>query len=165
MTDLSASRPVPLSADHDVSKFDCGKEPLNDFLRQHALANHRGGSAKTFVTIDSTGCVLGYYSLTASAVLHEEAPDRVKKGQPMHPIPAILMARFAIDVSAQGMGLGKRLFRDALLRSLSVTEELGVRAFVVDAKDENAAKFYQKFDMMFLPDNPNKLFLLFKDVK
>ena len=83
----------------------------------------------------------------------------------MHPIPAILMARFAIDVSAQGMGLGKRLFRDALLRSLSVTEELAVRAFVVDAKDENAAKFYQKFDMMFLPDNPNRLFLHFKDVK
>lgn len=165
MAEFSASRPVPLGADHDVSKFDCGKGPLTEFLRKHALANQSGGSAKTFVTTDPSGRVLGYYSLTASAVLHEEAPERVKKGQPMHPIPAILMARFAIDLTAQEKGLGRRLFRDALLRSLGVTEELGVRAFVVDAKDEDAANFYQKFDMMFLPDNTNKLFLLFKDVK
>ncbi len=108
---------------------------------------------------------MAYYSLAAAAIAHEDAPERVKKGQPRHPIPAILMARFAVDRSQQGKGLGRAVFRDALLRSLNITEELGARAFVVDAKDEDAIRFYAQFGMMTNPDNPRRLYLLFKDVK
>ena len=165
MTNEPHSAPRPLSADHDLTSFDCGKPPLNDFLKRHALANQSGGSSKTFVTTEDGRRVVGYYSLTAATVLHEEAPERVRKGQPLHPIPAILMARFAVDLSKQGKGLGGRLFRDALLRSLNITENLGVRVFVVDVKDDDARSFYQRFDMMFVPNRPDKLFLLFKDIK
>jgi GNAT superfamily N-acetyltransferase len=150
---------MPLTSDHDISQFDCGKPPLNDFLKRYALASQTGGSARTFVTTEHGSRVIGYYSLAAAALRHQDAPERVRKGQPQHPVPAILMARFAVHLSAQGKGLGGRL------RSLNVTETLGVRAFVVDVKDDEARRFYQRFDMMFVPGKPDKLFLLFKDIK
>ena len=138
---------------------------MNEFLKRHALASQGGGSAKTFVTTEGRRRVVGYYSLTAAALRHEDVPERVRKGQPQHPVPAILMARFAVDLSAQGKGLGGHLFRDALLRSLNITENLGVRTFAVDVKDDDARRFYQRFDMMFVPGKPDKLFLLLKDIK
>lgn len=165
MSDWPYSAPTPLTSERDLAAFDCGISSLNDFLKRYAVSNQAGGSARTFVTVDRGERVVGYYSLAAAAVLHENAPDRVKLGQPHHPIPAILMARLAVDRSAQGKGLGARLFRDALLRSLNVTDDLGVRAFAVDAKDDDARRFYLKFNMMFVPDYPYKLFLLMKDIR
>lgn len=164
MAEFSYSAPAVLNATHDVEHFDCGKPALNDFLQRHALANQSGGSARTFVVADGPR-VVGYYSLTAAAIAHEDSPERIRKGQPRHPIPAILMARFAVDRMAQGQGLGRALFRDAILRSLTIVEHLGARAFMVDAKDDEAARFYSRFGMVAAPNNPHRLYLLFKDVR
>ena len=165
MAELPFSAPELLQTFHDTSSFDCGKEPLNEFLQHHALPNQSGGAAKTYVVANSSRIVVGYYSLAATSVSHEEVPDRVKQGQPRHPIPALLMGRFAVDKSEQARGLGRALFRDAMLRALSVSQQVGVRAFVVDAKDDEAIKFYAKFRMMPAPANSNRLYLLFKDVR
>lgn len=165
MAEFQLSPPEHIADFHQTQSFDCGKPPLNEFLQRFALTNDRGGGTRTFVVATTERVVVGYYSLAAASVNFEVAPERVKQGQPHHPIPAILMARFAVDLSQQGKGLGRALFRDALLRSLNITEELGARAFVVDAKDEEAARFYARFGMMASPANSFRLFLLFKDVK
>lgn len=165
------SAPQTLTSAHQTQNFDCGKAPLNDFLQKYALINAQSGNSRTFVVADSNQNIIGYYSLAATSIEHEATPLRVQQGQPRYPIPAILMARFALDKSQQGKGLGRALFRDALLRSLNITDELGARAFVVDAKDDDAFHFYQKFGMMAAPlesteSNPTRrLYLLFKDVK
>jgi GNAT superfamily N-acetyltransferase len=165
VSELPFGAPQGLRAEHQTGKFDCGKAPLNEFLHRFALINAQSGSARTFVVADENKYVVGYYSLAATAVVHDAAPPRVRQGQPRHPIPAILMARFAVDRSQQGKGLGRELFRDALLRSLNITEELGARAFVVDAKDEDARHFYHRFQMMVDSQDPHRLYLLFKDIK
>lgn len=156
---------MPLVKEHDVTGFDCGKAPLNDFLVRYALQNQVVGSARTYVVTRGERRVVAYYSLAPGAVLAEEAPERVKKGQPRHPIPVILMARFAVDVSEQGRGLGRSLFKDALLRALRGAEVVGGRAFAVHAKDEEAREFYRRFGMEASPSHPLHLFLLFKDVQ
>jgi predicted N-acetyltransferase YhbS len=115
--------------------------------------------------IDEGEAVIGYYSLAAGSVLYESAPVRVSKGLARHDIPVILMARFAVDISQQGKGLGRTLFFDALSRALAASESIGARAFFVSAKDPEARNFYEKFSMMPAPDNPLRLFLLFKDVR
>jgi GNAT superfamily N-acetyltransferase len=158
-------RPVPLTKSHETSLFDCGKEPLNDYLKRYALQNQAGGSARTYVLTTEEERVIGYYSLAPGSVVLEEAPSRVSKGQARYPIPIILMARFAIDKNFQGQGLGRALFFDALTRSLHASEEIGGRAFAIHAKDEEAALFYAKFDMEPSPENARHLFLLFKDVR
>jgi GNAT superfamily N-acetyltransferase len=77
---------------------------------------------------------------------------------------AILMARLAVDQTAQGQGLGRSLLVDALERTWSVMQNgaAPVRLFVVDAKDEEAKAFYERFGMLTSPANPMRLFLSYK---
>lgn len=158
------SGPVLLDRTHDILQFDCGSDPLNTFLKRHALANQANGSARTFVGLVDNR-VIGYYSLAVGALEHGEAPERMAKGLARHPIPVLLMARFAVDKDYQGHGLGKGLFKDALQRCLGVSKEAGVRAVMTHAKDEDAKKFYVRFGMQECPTNPLHLYLLTKDVE
>jgi GNAT superfamily N-acetyltransferase len=155
---------VLLTKDHDVSRFECGKSPLDEFLKRYALGNQANGTARTYVALQE-GEVVGYYSLAMGSVEHDAAPDRVSKGLARHPIPVVLMARFAVDLRMQGRGFGRALFFDALARALRGSEAIAARAFFVHAKDEEARAFYAKFNMASAPDNPFALFLLFKDVR
>lgn len=150
---------------HRTESFECGVPELNDFLRSHALVNQSGGSSRTFVVASPNNSVVGFYSLASVSVLHHEVPERVKKGQPRHPIPGILMARFAVDTGVQGKGLGKALFRDAMLRVLGIAEEIGVRVFIVDAKNDSALAFYSRYGGMSAPQDPYRLYWLMKDVR
>lgn len=164
MPDETLLPPALLTKSHEIAGFDCGKPPLNDFLIKYALQNQASGGARTYVMARGSH-VIGYYSLTPASVSPESAPGRVTKGQGHYPVPVILMARFAVDESEQGKGLGKALLRDALRRALQGAEAIGGRAFLVHAKDEEARSFYQKFGMEPSPTNPLHLFLLFKDIR
>ena len=159
-----ASEPVLLEKSHDTRGFDCTKESLNVFLKRFALPNQQGGLARTYVVLDDKK-VVGYYSLAPAGVEPAEAPERVMKGQPRHPVPCILLARLAVDIHAQGTGLGKFLFRDALLRALRAHEQIGGRAFLVHAIDDEAKAFYSKYGMLPSPTHPMHLFLLFNDIR
>lgn len=164
MAEFPYSAPAPLSDLHDTSSFDCGTTALNEFLQKYALANQSGGSARTYVVTGPSMKVVGFYSIAVTSILPENAPERVRKGQPKHAIPGILFARFAVDKSAQGRGLGKALFRDAMLRACNVANEVGVRFFMVDAKNDKAINFYSGYDAMPQEGDPYRLFWLMKDI-
>jgi GNAT superfamily N-acetyltransferase len=156
--------PALLRKEHDFLEFDCGKQALNNFLVRHALANQANDSARTFVGLHDNR-VIGYYSLAVSSVLHDEAPERMAKGLARHPVPILLMARFAVDKEYQGQGVGKGLFKDALKRCLSVAADAGVRAFMVHPKDDDAKRLYARFGMTACPENPMHLYFLMKDIE
>lgn len=59
----------------------------------------------------------------------------------------------------QGKGYGAILLVDSLCRLVTVSRNLGIVAYFVDAKDDNAASFYQRFGFIPLPDSPYELFL------
>jgi GNAT superfamily N-acetyltransferase len=164
MADETLHPPALLTKSHEIAGFDCGQPPLNDFLIKYALQNQASGGARIYVMARGSR-VISYYSLTPASVSPEDAPGRVIKGQGRYPVPVILMARFAVDQSEQGKGLGKALLRDALRRALQGADAIGGHAFLVHAKDEEARAFYQKFGMEPSPTNPLHLFLLFKDVR
>jgi GNAT superfamily N-acetyltransferase len=108
------NRPEPLGAHHQVAAFDCGALTLDEFLSRHALGNHQSGTAKTYVATTDSHIVVGYYSLAASQILYADAPSRLQKGAPRHPIPVVLLARLAVDRSWQGKGIGAGLLKDAI---------------------------------------------------
>jgi GNAT superfamily N-acetyltransferase len=153
-----------LDATHDVSEFDCGKPELTEWLQRHALASHRAGSARVYV-VHRGGRIVGYYALAAAGVEPEEAPDRVRKGLARHPIPVILLARLALDRHEQRQGLGSALLKDALIRANRASDEIGARAVLVHAKDDEARTFYERFDFEPSPTDPLHLFLLMKDIR
>ena len=87
-----------LRLEHQLDEFDCGRDVLNRLLKRQAWANQQSNSAQTYVLAKELS-VLGYCSLAAGSVAHDEAPERVRKGQVRHPIPVILLARLAVDGS------------------------------------------------------------------
>jgi GNAT superfamily N-acetyltransferase len=160
----SLSAVEKLAKHHDVSSFDCGKPPLNDWLKRFALINQQNDSARTYVVIRS-GRVVGYYSLSSGSVRKDESPARVAKGLANHPIGVILLARLAVDRSEHGSGLGKALLVDALSRALDAADTIGARAILVHALDEDAVTFYRKFGFDPSPLDPRQLMLLMKDLR
>ncbi|HEU4655739.1 MAG TPA: GNAT family N-acetyltransferase [Steroidobacteraceae bacterium] len=152
-----------LRKEHVLDAFDCGKEDLNRFLKRHALANQLAQSAQTYVVANDV-VVVGYYTLAAGSVAHEEATARVKKGLARHPIPVILLARLALDTSMRGRGFGAALLKDALVRTAAAAETIGARALLVHAKDEEAQAFYRHFDFEPSPTDPLHLYLIIKDL-
>jgi hypothetical protein len=90
-----------LRREHLLDRFDCDQEDLKRFLVRQAWNNQQGHSAQTYV-LAKDWHVLGYYSLAARSVSNDEATERVKKGLARHPIPVILLARLAVDVSIPG---------------------------------------------------------------
>lgn len=141
---MQVSAPQPLSALHDCSLFDCGESSLNDWLRRKALTNQVSGASRTFVitgTDATISQVLGYYALAAGAVSHAETPGSIRRNMP-DPIPVMVMGRLAIDRSCHGQGWGSALLKDAILRTINVAENVGIRALLVHALHEKAREFY-----------------------
>ena len=152
-----------LRRDHVLEHFDCGKQDLNRFLIRQAWNNQQAHSAQTYVLAKDLH-VLGYYSLAAGSVTHDEATERAKKGLARHPIPIILLARLAVDQTMQGKRLGAALLKDALLRTAQAADTIGARALVVHAKDDSAKAFYEHFTFESSASDPYHLLLLTKDL-
>ena len=134
--------PEPLSSFHQVAEFISGEAVLDDWLKQRSLKNQATGAARTFVVCKKdTKQVAGFYSLATGSVNHVEAMGSLRRNMP-DPIPVIILARLAVDVSYRGQGLGADLLHDAVLRCYRVAENIGVRAIMVHALTEEAKNFY-----------------------
>jgi GNAT superfamily N-acetyltransferase len=153
-----------LARSHDVTSFDCGVEPLNMFLQRYARQNQKADAAQTYVGLMDDQ-IIGFYTLVAAQIEFDHAPDRLRKGLARHPVPIILLARLAVQTGLQGRGIGHGLLRDATLRAIQAAEIAGVRAIVVEAKDEKARSFYQRFGFADGFANPNILYVLTKDLR
>jgi len=108
----------------------------------------------------SSDAIAGYYTLSSYQIEVGELPEDAKRRFPRYPFaPATLLGRLAVDCHHQGKGLGKILLMDALHRSLRHSEEVASLAVVVDAIDDAARDFYERYGFITLPDHRYKLFL------
>lgn len=153
-----------LRLDHDTAPFNCGKEELNRFLKRFALGNQRANISQSYVAARG-GVVVGYYSLSVGGIEHRADPERVGKGLARHLVPVMVLARLAVDLREQGHGIGKKLLRDALTRTVQAADIAGIRALFVSAKDDEAQAYYQHFNFDPSPSDPYQLFLIMKDLK
>ena len=149
--------PEPITALLGSDGFDCGQTSLNDWLTKRALKNHLEGYTHVRVIAES-GQVIGYYGLASATVIPDAMPRAERGGQPPDPAPAILIGRFAVDRKRQGQGLGRILFRDALVRCLAASDMVGARAVVIHALDPKAAAFYRTYDFVATLTDPLTLY-------
>lgn len=161
---MSLSGPEPLAAHHQLENFDCGKPSLNEWLVRHARQAQASGSAKTFVAADDDR-VAGYFSLTVGQIDTLGAPERIRKGMGRHPIPVVVLARLAVCSQDQGRGIGYGLLQGAILRTLAIAEQAGIRAMLTHPIDEQAARFYTRFGFVASPLREEQLILLLKDAR
>lgn len=153
--------PAPLLSSHDVSRFDCGKIPLNDWLKNTALKSE-GRSARCYVALRRQS-VIGYYCLAAGAVEHDGAPRKLRKNLP-NPTPVVIIGRLAIDKEYQGKGLGRSLLQDALLRITRASELVGARAVLVHAVDQESVPFYARYGFRSFPVGNQTLYLSIDEI-
>lgn len=162
---MSPFEPIrKLGASDGVQSFNCGEPSLNQFLQRFALVSQQSNSAQTYVCC-CEGTVAGFYSLTVGSVEPAGAAPRLTKGVPRHPVPVMILARLAVNLLQQGLGLGKALLKDALLRTAQAADIAGIRALLVHAKDHVAKRWYLQWEFEPSPSDPLHLFLLMKDLK
>ncbi len=152
------ARVEPLARRHATSSFDSGLPTLDRWLRNYASQGQRRDTGRTFVAARPDGSVAGYYTLVAGQIERDRTTGVVRAGtSPRFPIPICLIARLAVDRTAQGRGVGAGLLLDALERAVGAAELVGIRAVVVHAIDDTAASFYEHFAFQPLADEPRTL--------
>lgn len=147
------SKPAVLKDGHFVEQFDCGVNVLNIWLSRHGKRAQENRTARTFVVCRGKQ-VKGYYSLAAGSVLHKDAVGKLKRNTP-DPVPVIILARLAVDLSEQDAGLGRSLLADAMRRAGQATKTIGARALIVHAINDQVIDFYKAHGFQdLMPDAP-----------
>jgi hypothetical protein len=149
-------REEAIARSHDRRSFDCGDATMNDFLWRFARQSHEQNASKTFCAIDAAVAdrILGFYTITPSAIAHAEAPASAKKGLAHHEIAGFKLARLAADVRVAGQGLGGQLLVAAALRCLRIAAEAGGLLLIIDAKNRGAADWYASYGAEPLSGKP-----------
>jgi len=157
-------RVEPLGSSHDRSEFESGMEPLDRYFRSQAGQDARKNMAAPFVLVLPDGEIAGYYTLSSTSLQLGELPEQTARKLPKYPlVPATLLGRLAVDRRQQGKGYGRFLLADALYRAAQ--SEIASFAVIVDAKDENARRFYERESFLPFPEQPMKLFRPMVDIR
>ncbi len=146
---------------HDRSGFDCGVPALNEYLQRFARQNHESGGAKTFVAVgpSAPAVVLGYYTISPGAIAFAKVPAALARKLGRYEVPVFRLGRLAVSQALQDRGLGGDLLLAAGERAIAVAREVGGAALAIDAKDDRAAGWYERFGALRLLDDPLKLVL------
>lgn len=151
------SPPIPLTAEHDLSSFDCGEPALNDWLLHRALKNESRFS-RTYVVCEGDR-VVAYFCISAGAVERVAAPSKVRRNAP-ETIPVSVIGRLAVSRSHAGKGLGADILSDALRRIAVASQSIGIGAVLVHAKNDAAMRFYMRCaEFIEYPEDSRTLFL------
>jgi predicted N-acetyltransferase YhbS len=130
-------------------------------LRQRAQKNE-GRASRTFVVCDEK-IVVGFYALSTGSVKLHEAPKALGRNMPPL-LPILVLGRMAVDTRYQGQKIGGHLLKDAMKRALTVSINVGARAVLVHAIDQEVVPFYTAYGFKPFPEGDLSLFLSMSDI-
>ncbi|ELV5027096.1 GNAT family N-acetyltransferase [Salmonella enterica] len=142
---MGIKAPEPLTTGHNLADFCCSDPGLNDWLKKKALKNHSTGISRTYVICaENTNTVIGYYCLSTGSIQRNTAPGSYRRNAP-DSLPVIVLGRLAVDQAYSGKGFGIALLKDAIYRTENIVLQVGVKALVVHALNEEVRSFYTRF--------------------
>ena len=141
--------PELITAQHQLSLFSSGVPVLDGWLKERALKSSEYNASKTFV-LHQDHRVVAYYCLATGSIEAHKVPGKIKRNMP-NLIPVLVLGRLAVDQDYQGLGLGKGLLKDAVLRTLNVSQQAGIKALLVHALSQSAKHFYKRFGFVQSP--------------
>ena len=149
-----------LGEERDRSSFRSGKDALDRYFQTQVTQDIRRHIANCFVAVETgTGCVAAYYTISAASISLADLPPDETRRLPRYPtVPAVRIGRLAVDQRFQGRGLGAALLADAAARALQA-DAAAAFTLLVDAKNDQAVAFYQRFGFRLLASQPRTLFL------
>jgi len=132
-----------LAPSDDRSAFSCGDVDLDRFFRLYAGQNQfRHHIGTTYVAV-ADGSIVGFATVAPTQVEAAELAMLSRRSLPRYPLPALRLARLAVDSRWQGKGIGQFLLRTVFELAWRLADEFGCVGVVVDAKDQ-AVPFYEK---------------------
>lgn len=147
---------------HERAAFSCGEPSLDTYLQRQASQDIKRRAAVVHVMTESeeTIHIMGYYTLSAASVKLTDIPEAEQKKLARYPyVAASLLGRLAVDEQHKGRGLGGQLLRHALLRTLAQSEEVAIAVVIVDALNESAQQFYERYGFTVMPNQENRLYI------
>ena len=157
-----------LAKSHDRDGFDCGSEPLNLFLKQTARQHAERGISRTFVLVDEAATtpkpIIGFFSLNICQIKSESLIAQEAKKLPRD-VAGVRMGRLAVSKACQRQGIGKTLLVAAMGKFIEIFNSAGGIGLFVDAKDQDAKRYYEQFGFVSLPSNELELFLPVKTIQ
>jgi GNAT superfamily N-acetyltransferase len=147
----------------DRHAFCCGKSDLDDWIRTKAGQQERINNTRTFLAVDGSR-VVGYYATTTYRLGLDDLAEMYGIGKRTYPIPAVLLARLAVDAGYQGSGIGSKLLIHALSQIAKASQHVGFEVVVVHAIDRDAVAFYAQRGFTRFEDRDLHLFMPVKDL-
>ncbi len=153
---------------HDRTAFSCGVDQIDNFLKRTARKHQKSDFTRVWAAVrPAERRVYGYYAINAHAIETGGLPEALRKRAPRHgQVGAAYLSMIAVDVAAQGQGLGRILLADALKRVAGVSGDIGIFAVVLDVLDDGDANamekrrgFYEAFGFIPFPSQPLRMFL------
>jgi GNAT superfamily N-acetyltransferase len=151
---------------HDSSRFDCGDESLNEWLRRFSGQSRRAHTAATWVIADRDNVVVAYASLAMTAISLATAPAALSKHS-LDPVPALLCGRFGVDHRYGGLGVGTALVAHVLATAVEMNQAAAMKAVLVTAISPEARDWWTRFGFEPFDTTPDclDLYLLTKDIQ
>lgn len=152
---------TPLDASHERKPFACGNKALDQYLKRQARQDVQRRICRVYVAADPSepSSILGFYTLSSCSIELTQLPESRARKLPKHPVPTALLGRLAVSQSHQGEGIGSMLLANAIRRTLAVSHEIGMYAMVVDAINDEARRFYERYGFCPLQSTGRRLFL------
>lgn len=147
--------------------FSCGVAPLDNYLKTQARQDVKKNAVRAYV-LHTTGSntIIGYYTISAASVELTDLPEVFARRLPRYGVlPTMLIGRLAVDQRYRGQGLGGILLANALRRCYTLAQEIRSVAVVVDAKDEAAAHFYERYGFLHLTSTPLRLYMTMAEIQ
>jgi ribosomal protein S18 acetylase RimI-like enzyme len=157
-----------LAKSHDRDGFDCGSEPLNLFLKQTARQHAERGISRTFVLVDEAATapkpIVGFFSLNICQIKSETLTPQEARKLPRD-VAGVRLGRLAVAKAYQRQGIGKTLLVAAMGKFIEIFNTAGGVGLFVDAKDQDAKRYYEQFGFVSMPSNELELFLPVKTIQ
>lgn len=148
-----------LASHHRRSEFRSGSPPVDDWLASKALQAQKKHLSVTRVLVDADSHLAGYYTLATGQVDLSDLPPEMRKRLPRRALPVAIVAWLGVATSYQRRGLGRRLLAQALRDCYEAGKTFPFVAVILDALDDAAKTFYQRWDFRELPGHPYRLYL------
>lgn len=170
-TPLSIERWNPVR--HHRSAFDCGVERLNNFLKLSAKKQQKDDMIRVYVAVEPGETrILGYHAINVGTMNVTEMPSP-PRGAPNHgELPVLFLGQVAVDLKAQGLGVGSLLMHHVFEKACVVADEAGCHAVLLDVmSDGDAAAFakrknwYEEFGFQSFASNTARMFMTMKQVR
>ncbi|ABS10534.1 MULTISPECIES: GNAT family N-acetyltransferase [Shewanella] len=152
--------------EHDRKSFDCGNTELNNYLKCISGQHEKKDISRTYVLTSelNPSHIKGYYSIAVAQVSLCELPTEIAKKYPSE-ITCSLIGRMAVNHTCQRQGLGSILLIDAIKRIIQASSAIPIPMIIVQAKNEDARRFYSEFGFVSFPDNYLKLMMTLAHAK